>query len=79
MKESRTISSKFVPKKTTTCEICENNSVAKQKHFECGYCGKYICNDCAHYVSIFVNEYPRIRLRTRRLCPECKPKGRIRT
>ncbi len=63
-------------KETVLCEICGKNRVPKKPHFRCYSCGKYTCSEDARYQAVFVREPNAMRVRSMRVCPNCKIKTR---
>jgi len=62
----------FVQAATILCETCGKTEVPKLTHFRCYSCGKYTCFGCAHYHAVFLKEPLTLRVRSMRLCPNCK-------
>lgn len=65
-----------VQEATILCGICGKNEVPTQAHFRCYSCGKYTCFECAHYHAVFLKDPLSLRVRSMRLCPNCKIKTR---
>jgi len=59
------------------CEICGRNKVLKKAHFRCHFCNKFTCSECAHYQAVFLREPFSMRVRSMRVCPNCKIKSRL--
>ena len=60
----------------TLCEFC-GAEVRADEFMKCRYCGKFVCFDCSFYLGVRINAYPRTRLSTVRVCPNCKPQKTV--